>query len=210
MGGGGKAPGGSGGGIGIGIDAFKGFLAPKAGGADVANMVLGTFCTPVPDSPVLVDKNSRCGLAAANIRSARLPCLSGIPPGERPPSATMSPSPDVVPFLNAYCTVICRLHRYWLCMHSIAVSLASKESKETKPNPLLWLVMSSLIIFGGRMIVPNAEKVSYSNFSSTSAGSKFPMNKFAPTSKLPEPLFLSKLLLLTLNGLVYNLTMLMI
>jgi hypothetical protein len=107
IGGSGKAPGGSGGGIGIGIDAFKElFLAPLEGGADVANMVLGTFWTPVPDNPVLVDKNSLCGLAAANIRSARLPCLSGIPPGPRPPSATISPSPEVVPFLNAYCTVI--------------------------------------------------------------------------------------------------------
>ena len=72
------------------------------------------------------------------------------------------------------------------------------------PKPLA-SDLSSLIICGGLIIVPNAENVSYNNFSSTSFGSKLPMNKLAPTSNDPDPDFLSNELLLTRIGLLNNL-----
>ena len=48
--------------------------------------------------------------------------------------------------------------------------------------PLLLPVSGSLIIFGVCNMTPKAEKVSYNNFSSIS-GSRFPTNRFAPTSR---------------------------
>ena len=92
----------------------------------------------------------------------------------------------------------------------MARSLASNASNATKPKPLLRLVISSHMMFGGLMIVPNAEKVSYSNFSSTSDGSRLPMKRFAPTSSVPDPDFLSSELLLTRIGRLNSFTMLMI
>lgn len=89
------------------------------------------------------------------------------------------------------------------------MSDASNESKLQKPKPLLSLVASSRIILGGRMSVPKAEKVSYKRDSSTSVGSKFPMNKLAPTSLVWSALLLREDLL-TRMGLPYSLIMLRI
>ncbi len=112
-----------------------------------ANCVFGLKL--VKDRDVSFSCACRC---AANIRSARLPCRSDALPMASPPSA--------VSFLKAYCTVICLFPKNSLCMQSMAMSDASKESYATKPNPLLSFVSSSLAIFGDRISVPNAEKVS--------------------------------------------------
>ena len=85
-------------------------------------------------------------------------------------------------FLNAYEIVIARLHKYCPFIASIAASEASKLAKLMNANPLLLPVSGSLIIFGVCRITPKALNVSYKSFSSTS-GSRFPMNKLAPTSK---------------------------
>eukprot|EP00638_Chattonella_subsalsa_P011569 CAMPEP_0117788286 /NCGR_PEP_ID=MMETSP0948-20121206/6920_1 /TAXON_ID=44440 /ORGANISM="Chattonella subsalsa, Strain CCMP2191" /LENGTH=79 /DNA_ID=CAMNT_0005617617 /DNA_START=154 /DNA_END=393 /DNA_ORIENTATION=- len=77
----------------------------------------------------------------------------------------------------------------------MAKSAASKLSKDTNPNPFEFPVSGSRMILGVVVMNPNAEKVSYSSFSSTS-GSKFPMNKLAPTSSV----FLSWLALFTRIG----------
>ncbi|KAF1765171.1 hypothetical protein GCK72_005123 [Caenorhabditis remanei] len=75
--------------------------------------------------------------------------------------------------LNAYETVIARLHKNCPFIASNAVSEASKEAKLMKANPFDVPESTSLIIFGTCKITPKALNVSYSNFSSTS-GSKFP------------------------------------
>ena len=138
----------------------------------LANMVLGlNMVTP---SEVPLSCACRC---AASIRSARLPCRSGWLPTGRPVFSSRFSS-----LLKAYWTVMGRLPRYWLCMQSMAVSDASKESYETNPKPLDSLVFSSLDILGGRMSVPKAEKVSYRRASSTSKGSRLATNRLAPTS----------------------------
>ena len=54
----GGIPGSNGGGIVTAGGAFMTPLIPLAA-IEVANIVFGVFCTPVPNSPVLGDKNSR-------------------------------------------------------------------------------------------------------------------------------------------------------
>lgn len=93
--------------------------------AELANKTFGLGLEPAPFEMYFL-----MGLDAASIRSARLPCRSGRPPFAPPP---LPPPPPLLPsdesvFLNAYCTVICRLQRNWLCMHSMLISLLSNES----------------------------------------------------------------------------------
>ena len=64
-------------------------------------------------------------------------------------------------------------------MLSRAASAAPKSSKEAKPKPLDAPVSGSLMI-RVEITTPKALNVSYNSFSSTS-GSKFPINRFAPT-----------------------------
>jgi hypothetical protein len=82
---------------------------------------------------VLALRYFRMGLLAANILSALDPCLSLVTP---PPEAWPPVSSFVVVLLKAYSTTICRLQRYWLFIQAMAISLASKESNDTNPNPL--------------------------------------------------------------------------
>ena len=64
-------------------------------------------------------------------------------------------------------------------MASMAASDASNVSKETKPKPRELPESPSRIIFGVDTMTPNAEKVSYSSFSSTSR-SRLPTKMLAP------------------------------
>ncbi len=74
-----------------------------------------------------------------------------------------------------------------------------------KANPFELPVSGSRWILGVVRMTPNAEKVSYKSFSSTS-GSKFPMKMFAPTSRF----FWCADALLTLIGFPYSFIMFMI
>eukprot|EP00962_Isochrysis_galbana_P035052 scaffold11964_cov90-Isochrysis_galbana.AAC.3 len=85
----------------------------------------------------------------------------------------------------------------------MAASDASNASNETKPKPRELPVSGSRIILGVETIVPKAEKVSYSSFSSTS-GSRLPTKMFAPTSTVS----LSLEAALTRMGLPWSLIML--
>lgn len=87
----------------------------------------------------------------------------------------------LVSFLKAYVTEMGRPPRYCPFIASIAASDASKSSKLMNPKPLEVPDSGSRITFGLLTTTPKALKVLYSSVSSTS-GSKFPMNRLAPTS----------------------------
>lgn len=135
----------------------------------------------------MITNLKRWNLPASN-RSAADPCRS-----------------PLESFLNAYDTEIGRLHKYCPFIASIAASDASKLAKLINAKPLEFPVSGSLIILGVCKITPNAENVSYNNFSSTS-GSRLPMNIFAPTSKF----FWWAEALLTRIGFPYSLIMFII
>jgi len=83
----------------------------------------------------------------------------------------------------AYVHEIGRLHRNWPFIASMAASLASNVSNETKPKPRLLPVSGSRMILGVWTITPKAENVSYTSFSSTSV-SRLPTKMLAPTSSV--------------------------
>lgn len=107
--------------------------------------------------------------------------------------------------MKAYETVIALLHKYCPFMASIDASEASKDAKFTNANPFEFPLSGSLIILGTWRMTPKAENVSNNSFSSTS-GSRFPMNTFAPTSMF----FSCADALFTLMGFPYSLIIFMI
>jgi hypothetical protein len=95
--------------------------------------------------------------------------------------------PDEVPcrslpsFFMAYFTVIALFIKNCPFIASMAASEDSKLSKLTNPYPFDSIEVGSRAILGVTVKTPNAQKVSYNNFSST-IGSRFPTNSVAPTS----------------------------